>query len=195
MNAEKTERKLEYFANTMHHIVEAKKQKAKQETTAGLSKTASEALESIARRNKVILKAKQDEIKRSANRQIAQAKVRALARYVQMRQHQIERLCVDVQAQLAQFTQETEYESYLIGRITQVQDIGDFSIVQLSPHDMRLEAAITAATGLLPEAGCHDFVGGFILVNQTRSIQMDYTFKTLLSIAKKEFSYDAGCQG
>jgi len=195
MLTEKTERKLEYFANTMQHIVEAKKQKAKNETTTGLTKTASEALDSITRRNKVMFQAKQDEIKRSANRQAAQAKVRAIAEYVQTRKHQIDRLFVDVQAQLAQFTQEAEYENYLIARIKKTQDISDFSIVLLSPHDIRLEAAIRTATGLIPETGNHDFIGGFILLNEARSIQVDYTFKTLLSIAKKEFSYDTSCQG
>jgi len=190
MLTEKTERKLEYFANTMHHIVEAKKQKAKHEATAGLTKTASEALESATRRNKVMLQAKQDEIKRGANRQVAQAKVRAIAQHVQTRKHQIDRLFVEVQAQLAQFTQEAEYENYQIARIKQAQGISDFSIVQLSPYDMRFEASIKTATGLMPEAGGHDFIGGFILFNETRSIQVDYTFKTLLSIAKKGFSYD-----
>ena len=194
MLTEKNERKLEYFANTMHHIIETKKQKAKQEAAAGLTKTASEALESITRRNKVLLKANQDEIKRNANRQTAQAKVQAIARYVKIRKNQIDHLFVEVQAQLAQFTQAAEYESYLIQRIKQVQTLSDFSIIQLSPHDMRLEKAIQSAAELVPEEGNHDFIGGFILLNEARSMQVDCTFKTLLSLAKKEFSYDTSCE-
>jgi len=190
MIAEKTERKLEYFANTMQHTIEAKKRTTKIEAEAKLNKTATETLEVISRRNKVILQAKQNDLQRIASRQIAQAKVKAMSRCIQTRQRQIDYLFIEIQAQLAQFTQSAEYESYLIKHITQAQQNSNFFIVKLSPHDMRFEATIKNATGLVPEAGHHDFIGGFIALNEARTIQADYTFKTRLLTAKKEFAYD-----
>ena len=191
MKNEKTERKLQYFANVVAHEVEAKKRHVKSAAAVKHNKYIEETLEAAARRVNVMMRAKQDEIKRDANRQIAKAKVHAMAGFVQTRKEQIDRLFVGVQGKLARFTQEAEYENYLINRIKQVQKSGLFSIIKLSPHDMRLESAIKTATGLAPEVGSHDYIGGFILLDANRRIQADYTFRTRLMQAKKEFCYDS----
>jgi len=189
---EKTERKLEYFANTMQHSIEKKKLIANQTITANHNLVAKSTLESVVRHNKVMLEAKQAELKQKANRQIARAKVNALAQYMKTRNEQIDNLFVDIQGKLARFTQTKEYESYLIRQIKELTAAHSisFAIVILSPHDMRLESSIKTATGLVPKTGSQDFIGGFILLNEARSIQVDCTFKTRLSIAKKGFNYD-----
>ena len=190
MISEKIERKLEYFANTMKHEVEARKSQAKSETTAALTKSTATALESAARRNKIMLRVKHGELQRNANRQISQAKVQEMAKFVNARKQLIDRLFVEIAAQLAGFTQEAEYESYLLEHIKESMAGRDFSIIKLSPHDMRLGENIKSATGLTPESGEPDLIGGFILLNELRTIQADYSFKARLAAAKKAFAYD-----
>ena len=189
MIIDKTERKLEYFTTAILHEANMQKMHAKNESIAKHNKHIEEALESATRRVNVLQRAGRDEIARAANRQISKAKVQAMTKHVEIRKQQIDRLFVAIQAKLAQFTQEPEYENYLINRINQVR--GTFSIVQLSPHDMRLENAIKTATGLLPEAGSPDYIGGFILLDAARKIRADYTFSTRLAQAKKRFCYDS----
>jgi len=192
MKITKTERKLEYFANTILHEANLQKSREKNEAFTKHNRHIQETLESTARRINVMMQAKQDEITRSANRQISKAKVYAITQYVEARKQQIDRLFVDIQAKLASFTQEPEYENYMIQRIKQVQELNqNFAVIKLSPHDMRLENAIKTTTGLVPEAGSHDYIGGFILLDSARKVRADYTFKTRLIQAKKRFHYDS----
>ena len=190
MYQEISDRKLEYFENTILQSVEREKAKAKNQAARHFNRIASEALETAARRNKVMLLAKQDEIRRNANSQITRAKVQAMAKYVEVRKQQIDRLFEEIEGCLAKFTQEPEYENYLTQRIIQAQNLGDFAVVKVSPHDARFNKTITTATKLAPETGSQDYIGGFILLNAGRTIQMDCTFKTYLAMAKKEFVYD-----
>lgn len=192
MKIDKTERKFEYFANAILNEANIQKSKEKNEALAKHSRHIEETLESTARRINVMMRAGQDEIIRSANRQISKAKVHAITHYVEARKQQIDRLFVDIQAKLASLTQEPEYETYMIQRIKQVQELNkNFAIIKLSPHDMRLENAIKMATGLMPKAGSHDYIGGFILLDAACKIRADYTFKTRLTQAKKRFCYDS----
>ena len=192
MKIDKTERKLEHFANAILHEANIQKSKAKNEALANHNRHIEETLASTARRINVMMRAGQDEIVRGANRQISKSKVQSITKYVEARKQQIDRLFVDVQAKLASLTQEPEYEAYMIQRVKQVQELNqDFAIIILSPHDMRLENAIKAATGLMPEAGSHDYIGGFILLDAARTVRADYTFKTRLAQAKKRFCYDS----
>jgi len=186
---EKNERKLEYFSDIIMQEVEKKKNDANFKLETELRQHNSATLEITARDSNQALQAKQDQIHQQANRQITTAKVRAMAQYVQTRNQQIDLLFVAVMAQLAQFTQQAEYETYLIERINKTKTISSFSIVKLSPLDMRLEETIKTATNLTPETGNDDFIGGFILLNENRTIQIDYTFKTKLAIIKKDFDY------
>jgi len=192
MKISKTERKLEYFANAILNEANIQKSREKNEALAKHNRHIEDMLESTARRINVMMRAGQDEIIRSANRQISKAKVHAITQCVEARKQQIDRLFVDIQAKLASFSQEPEYETYMIQRIKQVKELNkNFAIIKLSPHDMRLENAIKTATGLAPEAGSHDYIGGFILLDAARKIRADYTFKTRLVQAKKRFCYDS----
>ena len=190
MISEKIERKLQYFANTMQHEVETKKLQSKLEASSTQTKSVAAILESTTRHNKVMLQAKRNELQRSANRQIAKAKVHSMTKYVETRKQQIDKLFVDVAAQLAQFTQSDKYEDYLLEQIKKVMLAYKFAIIQLSPLDMRLEDAVKIATGLTLEIGEHDFIGGFVLLNESRSVRADHTFKTRLLALKKDFAYD-----
>ena len=190
MPDDKNESKLTYFANTIHDMVETKKREARQQTNMRLSKMAAEALAHASRHHQMSLAATRDEEKRRANRHIAKAKVRAMSAYAQTRHQEIDRLFTDIEAKLAAFTLEASYEAHLIEHIQYSQTVSQFSIVRLSPQDMHLKGAIQNATGLTPEAGEADYIGGFMLLNAARSIQMDCTFKTRLNAAKKGFDYD-----
>jgi len=190
MLAEKLERKLQYFATSMNQEVEAEKQQITLETQITAAKSTEEALDILKRRNRVLLQAKQEELRRHANRQIAEAKVRAMTEFVDTRTAEIDHLFIDATAYLAEFTQAAEYESYLIERISETKQRADFTRVLLSPLDMRFEQSIKTATELTPQAGNDNFIGGFILVNENHTIQADYTFKTALEDAKNCFSYD-----
>jgi len=190
MLPEKLERKLTYFANAMQQQLDEKKHQATLAANSENQKSTAATLESTTRRNKIMLTAKRGELQRDANRKIAHAKVKAMAEYVASRKNLIDRLFVEIAAGLASFTQEDGYKSYLIERIEKAKTAYTFSIVKLSPHDMRLEDAIKTATGLTPETGKDDYIGGFVLLNESRSVMVDHTFKTRLQAAKKEFVYD-----
>ena len=189
MLTENTERKLQYFSKTITQELEVKRQQHSQEATETYAKAAATALESAKRRNKVMLQAQHNELQRQANRKRVQAKVKEIARYVEERQRHIDTLFVDVTALLAGFTQEPGYERYLIERVYEMQALHNnlFTIIKLSPHDMRLEKAIAAATGLIPENSGQDFVGGFILVSSCRRLQKDCTFRTGLANHRASF--------
>jgi len=189
MISENTERKLQIFADTIQQEIDAKRIQVKLEAEIKHKVYTGKNLELAAKRIDLISQSKQEEITRNANRQISQAKVRAMAKYVQYREEQIDRLFIDVKAKLAAFTQEAEYEAYLIQKIKKAALIGGFFAVELSPHDMRFENIINSSTGLISEAGS-DFIGGFILYNKKRNLRVDYSFKTKLQIAQKEFRYD-----
>ena len=190
MQAEKLERKLTYFADTIQQELGTKKRQATLAATTESQKSTTTTLETATRHNKIMLTAKQGELQRNANRQIAHAKVRAMAEFVELRLRQIDRLFVEIAAGLASFTQEAGYEDYLIERIEKAKAAYDFSIVKLSPHDMRLEETIKTVTGLTPEMGNQEYIGGFVLLNERRSVMADHTFRTKLLAAKKEFAYD-----
>jgi len=184
------ERKLQYFAETIQHEVTTRKQQALQQAAALHKKNALTAISAAKRRNKIEIVAMQNEMQRDANKQVAQAKVQAISAYVQTRDQLADRLCIDVTARLAAFTQDEKYENYMITRIKHMMALLKppvaFAIIKLSPHDMRFESNIKDATGLTAEVGSQDYIGGFILLDEARSVQADYTFKTLLDLAKKE---------
>ncbi|MCL2285019.1 MAG: hypothetical protein FWC32_01485, partial [Firmicutes bacterium] len=160
MYKEISDRKLEYFENTIMQDVERERAKARNQASRHLNRVASEAIETATRRNKVIIQTKHEEIRRNANSQITRAKVKAIAKYVEIRKQQIDRLFEEIENSLAKFTQEPGYENYLVHRIKQVQHFGDFAIVKLLPHDTRFKEAIAAATKLAPETGSQDYIGG-----------------------------------
>jgi len=187
---EKTERKLQYFAETLRHDAEIKKQQAKTRQATDLRKTFDEAVASEIINNNAKIKVAKEELARNANRKISQAKVQAISQYVQTRKQHIDKLFVEVEAALAGFTQTSEYEGYILECIQKARQSGDFFIIKLSPHDTRFSDAIKAATGLSPEEGNHDYIGGFALLNESRTILADHTFKTKISLAKREFAYD-----
>jgi len=184
-----TERKLNYFSDIIKQEIEGKKGIARAMADAVHSKSAAAAIEAVERRNKVMLRAKQSEFARKQNRIIAQAKVRNMADLVKIRMHLTDHLFVDISANLAGFTQTTEYEAYLIDSINKarMQSGHNFSIIVLTPHDMRISEQIKTATGLLPECGEQDLIGGFILLNELRSVMLDCSFKARLATTKQGF--------
>jgi len=187
MLSEKIERKLDYFSNIMNHKVEKQRQRTRYEIEHALQLTATKTIEKAERRNKILQKTRQREIEYDINRQIAQAKLHALTQFTQIRKHQVGELLSSVQAQLLLFTQSDEYEKYIVDSVLKTQDI--YTIIKLSPHDMRLGAKIKSATARVVETGESGYIGGFMLLNSTRTVQVDYTFKTRLEKAMEEFSY------
>lgn len=191
MSHEKLERKLAYFANAMEE--ELKKNRAIKHSDTEYKKINAETLETATRHSKIMINAKRNELYHESNRKIAHAKVKAIAEFVTLRKKQIDYMFVEIAAALSDFTQKAEYENYLIESINTAKKAFNFSIIQLTPHDMRFENSIKTATGLIPETGNQCFIGGFILFNEKRSAMSDHTFETKLEIAKKEFAYDQDC--
>lgn len=184
------ERKFQYFSEAIDQVVQGNRIRLRALAEMERDKNISLSLDTALRRNKVLIQAKQGELQRQANKDIAHAKVRAMSQLVEARKQQINRLFVAVAANLAHFTQDPGYADYLIQHIHKVSTVYDFAYIQLSPFDMRLENKIQAATNLIPEQGHSNFIGGFILISQNRNIRLDQTFKTRLDVARKDFAYD-----
>jgi len=187
--AEKLERKLSYFTKTIEDEAAAEQNEILSKSEKTHSKATLETFESIKHRNKVMLKAKQEELNRTSNRQIAEAKVKAMRGLVETRVEEIDKLFVNITALLAKFTLTAEYESYLVENINMKKTRANFTRVLLSPYDMRLEDKIKTATGLNIEPGREDYIGGFILLDKNHTIRDDCTFKTVLECRRDNFSY------
>jgi len=187
---EKIERKLQYFEDALRHDIETKKKQAISQLTAELQKSSEETISQEAVCNNLKIQTAKEELTRNTNRQVSQAKVQAISQYVQTRKQQIDKLFVEVEAALASFTQVAEYEEYLLACIQKARQSSDFFIIKLSPYDMRFSDTIKTATGLIPEEGSHDYIGGFALLNENRGILSDHTFKAKIAFAKRDFAYD-----
>jgi len=183
--AEKLERKLSYFSKTVEDELTTKQR----EIFAGSKKDLYKTTENIEQQHQEKLKIKQEEFNRISNRKIAEAKVKAMRGFVEIKLEELEKLFVSISAILAEFTQSAEYENYLIESINAKKNRADFTRVLLSPYDMRMESKIKTATGLSVEPGRDDYIGGFILLDNNHTVRDDCTFKTTLDCEKSNFSY------
>jgi len=180
--------KLDYFSATIEDTLAAEAYKKRQATQKANDTHIKDSLATAKRRNKIALQAKQAEITRRANRQISEAKVQAIRKYVTIERQQKDELLVLARAQLASYTLGPDYKKYMLKRIARVNN-SHFAIIKLTPQDMLIADEIRAATGLVPEACGQEIIGGFILQDAQRTFQADHSFKTWLEEAVRDFRF------
>jgi len=183
-----TERKLKYFTEVIQREVETQKKHATHKIANEISNSVATALSTAEIKSHIRIESVRREIGRTTNKKIAMATAVFKSQYVNKRDELVNRLFEDVKIDLLDFTRSTKYSDYILQKINATKK--GFSIVVLCPRDMHLSELILKETGLTTESGKNDIIGGFVLIAKNRRVQVDYTFKTQLEIARKEFFYD-----
>jgi len=189
MNGVKTERKLDYFSATIQQCIDNAKIKSRAETNMALNIREKEILESAARQAKMSFDATKQELSRTATKQISQAKVECITRYVTLKKQQTDELFTLAKAHLASFTLSAGYKNYLFLQINAAYS-PLFHLIKLSPQDMRFENEIADRVAIAVQEGEHDMIGGFILLDKNSTIMADYSFETRLTAVMKNFRYE-----
>ena len=184
------EKKLEYFAEAIAKEVEAKKLKARRQMAADMSDAISRAVnEAEAEAGQHILNEKQA-IQKAENKRLSEAKAKARRALISLREELTAKLTQDVKADIADFTQSGEYESYLVNsiQVTVAKSMHSFIYIQLTPSDLHLSSIVQESTGLIPEQGDESGMGGYKLLSANRGMAVDCTFKSRLESAMEEFN-------
>jgi len=182
------ERKLKYFTDIIQREVEIQKKHATHKIANEISKSVAAALSTAEIKSHIRIESVRREIGRTTNKKIALATAVLKSQYANKRNELVNQLFDAVKIDLLDFTRSTKYTDYILTKINATKK--GFSFVIICPRDMHLAELILKETGLVAENGTTDIVGGFVLVAKNRRVQADYTFKTRLETAKKEFFYD-----
>lgn len=180
------ERKLDYFSETVHEGLAEKIRTSSAKKELVFRQNAAEKITTATRQNKVLIEARKNELLRLQSREIAIAKVAEMTATIEKQRQLHDRLEVEVIAGLALFTQQPEYIDYLLAQINEMLHTHIFSSIVLTSYDMRFGDIINAQTKLSPVESDYDFIGGFILYNDIRTIKIDHTFKTRLAQVMKQ---------
>lgn len=183
--------KLEYFTRAVQQDVATRKQQTLQEAYMQHKKNATATLEAAAWRSKVDIETAKSDLQRAMQKEIALAKSQLINAHVKAKLQLIKDLQADAAQQLLEFTQEPHYGVYIVSQIQKILTLlkppAPFALVKLTPQDMQHASFIEDAIGLQAIASETEFIGGFILLDAARSIQVDYSFKTLLEAATRDF--------
>ena len=183
-----TEKKIKYFTEVIQREVETQKKHATHKIANEISKSVAAALSTAEIKSHIRIESVRREIGRTANKKITMATAVFKSQYVSKRDELVNHLFEGVKIDLLDFTRSTKYVDYMLQKIHATKK--GYSFVVLCPRDMHLAESILKETGLTAESGKNEAIGGFILITKNRRVQVDYTFKTRLETARREFSYD-----
>ena len=185
-----TEKKLEYFTEAITKEVENKKHHIRRQMAAEMSAAVSQAIAKASAEAEAQVASCSQAIQKAINKRITEAQTQARRDLVALRESLITRLFDGIKADIISFTNSDAYESFLINNIQAAlaQSKHPYTYVQLTPSDMRLSHAIQDATGLTPEPGEEQDLGGFKLLSANRGKVTEYTFRSRLVSAMEAFS-------
>ena len=204
------EEKLSYFAEVIMREVDTKRRQVTHQIANDISGDIAAAISNAEQTAKSRVEAVRREIRRAKNKKIASAITELKIQYINVRNQKVDKLFEDVKVDLLDFTRSPEYPKFIIEKLSKLQKtlrktlqkklqktlleeniyVEKFTYVRLCPRDMHLAESILESTGLIAESGTNEFIGGFILISKNRRMQIDYTFKTCLNEAKREFGLD-----
>jgi V/A-type H+-transporting ATPase subunit E len=183
------EQKLDYFTEVIMGEAAAAKRRAAHEKNARIEASVAAALEEAEARIKERVRARMHEIKKTRYKQIAAATASERISLYQKRQQFVIGLFEEIKERLKTFVASDEYKAYLQNAIHQAAQSKEFTIVQLTRRDMEMGVALS--DGVTVEMVDTDFIGGFILLNESRTKRIDFSFKTRM-VRKMEGFSDSG---
>ena len=175
------ERKLEFFAEVIGREVASRKQREKHRLANDLSRESAEAIAAAESAMASRVAAAKREIIRETHKRLSAETRRARGEYVSKRDVFFAEVIAAVTEDLQDFASSDMYENWLDEQISRAKAKHDFAvIIKLRPEDMPFAEKIREASDLAPIPGETDYIGGFILENETGNIQANYTFKSRL---------------
>jgi len=143
------------------------------------------------------LETNNQQVQKHNNQRISQAKSQSRRAMATLREQLTARLFEDVKTDVIAFTHTPGYENLLIESIqaTCAKSKHSFTYVQLPTGTWHLSNKIQEATGLTPEQGEENGIGGYMLLTANRNIAVDNTFKSRLASAAEEFDFIGGSNG
>jgi len=187
-----TEKKLEYFTQAIEKEVEYKKRYSRQQMSAKVNDEVEKAVAEAKAEAKIQIQAQQQAIEKANNKRILEAISKTRRSYITLRERLTANLFDQIKTRVCAFTKSPEYEAYLIKSIQTAKTASKhhYQYVQLTPEDMAHAASIQNATGLTPEPGSADILGGFRLLTPSRGIVSEHTLSAGLTMARQEFSVE-----
>jgi len=178
-----TEKKLEHFTEAIAKEVEAKKRKARWQMAADMNEAVSRGVAGAETEAELYISNEKQAVQKAGNKRISEAKTQYRRALTALHAELTAKLLEGVKADIVSFIQSHEYESYLIGSIQTAlaQSRHSLLYVQLTQADLRLGSIIRDVTGLIPEQGEEDSIGGFRLLSANRGVAVDCTFKSRLA--------------
>ncbi|MCL2240549.1 MAG: hypothetical protein FWC07_11435 [Defluviitaleaceae bacterium] len=175
------EEKLDYFAEVMMGEAAAARKRATEKKSAHIARAVAAALEEAEARIAEGVRAKTLEAKKLRFKQIAAAT--ATLRYdFNIKRLQLEKeLLGEAGEKLRAFVTSGAYKGYLEEAIRNAARLGGFSIVQLARRDVEMDLSLPE--GMTVEPLDRDFIGGFILFNEARTLRGDFSFQARLAKA------------
>ncbi|MCL2404286.1 MAG: V-type proton ATPase subunit E [Defluviitaleaceae bacterium] len=132
-----TEKKLEYFAETIAREIEEKKRKARQQLAAEMNETVSQAVAEAEAKAEQQIHMQRQAINKANNKRITEAKTQARRALTSLREQLAAELFYEIKTEIIAFTNSHDYESYLVSSIkaallqSQAQAQHLFAYVQL----------------------------------------------------------------
>ena len=187
MNVDK---KLAYITQAIAKEIETKKRQARQQMASNFDAEITKAAAQAETEANHQIQVQKQAIEKVNNRRITEAATEARRSLATLRERLTAQLFDNIRADIALFTLSPDYESFLINSIKTAQAQCDqpFAYVQLAPDDMHLSEEIQKATGLTPEPGDKNILGGFRLLTQNRSKRLEYTLASRITEARQEFA-------
>ncbi|MCL1883366.1 MAG: hypothetical protein FWF81_06425 [Defluviitaleaceae bacterium] len=170
-------RKLEYFAEAIEREVESRKRREKHQIANDLSRKTADAIKREEEKMDFVIETARRDVMRKSNKKIALATAKAKAAFITKQNELHAEILNDVNGDLIAFTQSEKYKDYLIEKINATKTSHNFSAVKLRPADMEFANEILQKTNLTPVQGNDDYIGGFILQNETAKLDQTFKFK------------------
>jgi len=176
-------RKLQFFTQAMHQEIDAKREESLHKLAADLDEQISTTLAEVEKKISDRINSAKRSIEKSYHRQIFEATQSAKAAFIMARRLEMDKIYDAVTVKLEAFTQTPEYEAYILKAIADRQH--GYKFVQLPSQHMHLAAAISI-DDLIAEVCNTEHMGGFILINASRTVYLNHTFTRRLENIKLE---------
>jgi len=187
MNAEK---KLECFIKIINKEVKSRKSQARHQMTATANEEITQAVTASSAEANAQTQAQLHTIQKIMNKRITAAQTESRRGLATLRERLTAQLFDQVKADIIAFANSPEYENYMVESIqkAQAQARSPYVFIQLAPNNTNLYDTIQNATGLTPEQGDENMLGGFKLLTENRSKGHEHTLSARLTDARQRFS-------
>jgi len=180
-----TDKKLEYFTQAISKEIESKKRTARKQMANEMNEAIAHAVAQAETEAADQIQAQHQLAQKANNKRVSQAQAQARRDLAALREQLTAQLFEGIQADIQAFTLTPGYEDFLIEsiKLAQSQVKHNFTYVQLPPGTSHLSQKIQEVTGLTPEPGDENDIGGYKLLTENRNMTVDNTFKARIASA------------